>query len=382
MEDAHSKAGGARPRKAAAKQAPPETPATVEPAVTVKASGTKPSATAASRAKTPEATASDAKPKQRRTSAAAVRASTATTAVPDSTTTVSSPRTTARPAKNTRPAKDLPTEQAGNAAPAKAPARPRKAAKKAESTGQSPPIESAAIEPVHDAVPTVEAVPSAEPAADPVPTAAPIQPEPDVAVQPPIAGTLPEPDWRTEQPVPLWAWLIADPGYAPQHAAREAVRRIGPEARHWVDRMRERYPAARPDGIARLAAAEFGRAARRHGSATSAAGVLGSIGATGVIAQEQARLVLAVAAAYDFDPTARERADELLELLRLPRLNQKAMPAVGNAARLLAGVAVRRVAARLVPFGAALTGAIQGARGTDDVARRAMAHYRALAGKP
>ena len=70
--------------------------------------------------------------------------------------------------------------------------------------------------------------------------------------------------------------------------------RVGAQAREWVDRIRARYPSAGADSIVRLAATEFSRSAGRLGAATSAAGLVGSVGATGVIAQEQARLVLAV----------------------------------------------------------------------------------------
>jgi hypothetical protein len=123
--------------------------------------------------------------------------------------------------------------------------------------------------------------------------------------------------------------------------------------------MRDRYPDARPDALARLAAAECVRTARRRGALTSAAGLLGSAATTGVLARAHAHVVLTIAAAYGIDPTQPERADDLLELLRVPRLTLPTIPALAGAGRILAGFAVRRAAARLVPFGAALAGAIQ-----------------------
>ena len=158
--------------------------------------------------------------------------------------------------------------------------------------------------------------------------------------------------------VPLWARLVADPGFAAEHAAREAVDRLGPEARDWLARTRTRYPSAGRAGLARLATEESIRSARRQGAASGAAGALGSAVATGMLARGHARLVLSIAAAYGFDPTAHERGRDLLVVLRVPRLTQPA-PAV--------------------PFGAAIAGATIGARSTRDVADRAVAHYRSSA---
>jgi hypothetical protein len=69
----------------------------------------------------------------------------------------------------------------------------------------------------------------------------------------------------------------------------DAVARFGPDARDWVARTRERYPAAGPAALARLAATQ-----RR----------------------DRAWLILAVAAAYGVDPTDAARARDLRELSR------------------------------------------------------------------
>jgi hypothetical protein len=87
-------------------------------------------------------------------------------------------------------------------------------------------------------------------------------------------------------------------------------------------------------------------------------------------------LVLTIAATYGFDPTVHERARDLLHVLRAPRLTQPTAAAVRNAGRVVAGFAAQRVAARLLPWGAAVAGAVIGTRSTRDVADRAMAHYR------
>src|SRR5690606_1727256 len=99
--------------------------------------------------------------------------------------------------------------------------------------------------------------------------------------------------------IPLWAHLLADPGFAPEHAARAAVRALGPQAAAWVAAVRERYPSATPDGIARLAARELTRDARRLGAATPGGGpavlaTAGVVATAAVVGRTQARLVLTI----------------------------------------------------------------------------------------
>jgi hypothetical protein len=175
---------------------------------------------------------------------------------------------------------------------------------------------------------------------------------------------------------PLWAHLVADPGYAAEHVARDAVRRLGPDARDWAVGMRVRYPGATSDGLARLATAEIVRSARRQGAGAVFGGTAGSWAAVAVLARVQARLVLTIAAVYGLDPTADLRAREVLDLLRVPRLTQPGLTAARNGGRLIAGVALRRLAARTVPFGAAVAGALHSGRSTEAVAVRAMRAYR------
>jgi hypothetical protein len=176
----------------------------------------------------------------------------------------------------------------------------------------------------------------------------------------------------------LWAHLLADPGFAPEHVARAAIRELGPQASAWVDSTRERYPYATSDAVAQLAAGEFTRDARRMGAATSAGGLAGVLATAAVVARAQARLVLTIAAAYGVDPTAEDRALELLTLLRVPRLTEPTKTALWNLARVVAGVTVCRVAAQVMPFGAALAGAVQSNRATAGVAFRAIERYGRL----
>jgi hypothetical protein len=187
--------------------------------------------------------------------------------------------------------------------------------------------------------------------------------------------TLSAPERQPEESAPLWARVVADPGYTPEHLAREAVRRVGPDAADWVARVRHRYPDAAPQAIARLAAAEAIRTTRRVGAGGGAAGLLGTAASAGPLARTQARLVLTIAAAYGVDPTEDTRAREILDLVHAPRLTQPTADAVRNAGRLAAAVAVRRLATRATPLGAAIVGAVQSGRSTERLAARAMAHY-------
>jgi hypothetical protein len=176
--------------------------------------------------------------------------------------------------------------------------------------------------------------------------------------------------------IPLWARITAEPGYAPEHLAREAVQRLGPAARDWAIAMQARYPDATPDGLARLAVSQFTRLARRNGAATGISGPLGTLASAGVLAHAQASLVLHVAAAYGQDPTSPDRAADLLLLLKVPRRSEPLLSALADASRLASGYGLRSLAARMLPFGAALAGAVAGIRGTADVADRAVALYR------
>ncbi len=227
----------------------------------------------------------------------------------------------------------------------------------------------------------------AEPPTTPVPVETPVPFETPVPVETPAPVEVPaqiETTFTTtEMPAgpPLWTQIAADPGHIAEHFAREAVRRHGPGARDWIARARRRYPDAPSDGLARLAAHEFTRIGRRRGAATGAAGIAGFLATVGVLAQTQAALVLTIAAAYGEDPISEDRAADLLQLLRVPEPVEAPLAATRSAGWLLGAFALRRAAARLMPLGAVLAGAVQGGRSTEDVAARAIAHYRGIRGR-
>ncbi|GAA0511385.1 hypothetical protein Ade02nite_45080 [Paractinoplanes deccanensis] len=167
---------------------------------------------------------------------------------------------------------------------------------------------------------------------------------------------------NAEPPGSLWARMKADPQYAPEHLALEAVRRLGPEAAEWVRLTRADNPEITPDELADLAVKRFTTLARISGAVSGATGLPGAVLDVGVLAWNQARMVLHVAAAYDHDPSASERATDLLVLQRVHKAAQSARVALGVAAgreravRLLGGAASGPLSGAMVRLGVKLAG--------------------------
>jgi hypothetical protein len=165
-----------------------------------------------------------------------------------------------------------------------------------------------------------------------------------------------------EPPGTLWARMKADPQYAPEHLALEAVRRLGPEAADWVRTTRAGNPGITPDQLADTAIRRFTTLARLSGALSGATGLPGAVLDVGVLAWNQARMVLHIAAAYDHDPTAGDRATDLLVLQRVHKASQTARLALGVAAgreravQLFAGAAARPLSAVMLRLGLKLGG--------------------------
>ncbi len=199
--------------------------------------------------------------------------------------------------------------------------------------------------------------------------------------------------------------MKADPEYAPEHLALEAVRRLGPEARRWAERTRAEQPRLSPDAVADLAVRRFTNLARLSGAVSGATGLPGAVIDVGVLAWTQARMVLHIAAAYGLDPTAQERATDLLVLQRVHKIAETARLALGvaagreRAARLFDAAAVRplsgvmmklglklaqmagiraakRMFAKVVPGASVILGTWVNSAATKDLARRAREHFR------
>jgi hypothetical protein len=201
-------------------------------------------------------------------------------------------------------------------------------------------------------------------------------------------------------PSSLWSRMRSDPQYAPEHLALEAVRRLGPEAARWAAKA----AGEQPEALADSAVKRFTNLARISGAAAGAAGLPGAVLDTGVLAWTQARMVLHVAAAYGADPTAPERATDLLVLQRVHKAAETARLALGVAAgrerasrlfadaagRPLSGIvklgarlaqmagvhAARRIFAKVVPGAAIMLGTWANSAATKDLARRTRELYK------
>jgi hypothetical protein len=228
--------------------------------------------------------------------------------------------------------------------------------------------------------------------------------EPAAPLPLPAAGPEPEAE-TTAPPGKLWDRMRADPQYAPEHLAIEAVRRLGPEARRWAERTRAEQPEITDDALAQLAVGRFTNLARLSGAVSGATGLPGAIVDIGVLAWTQARMVLHIAAAYGLDPTGPERATDLLVLQRVHKAAETARLALGVAAgrerasrlfattgtRPLTGVimrlgfrlaqmagirAAKRMFAKIVPGAAMVLGTWVNSAATKDLAKRARDLYR------
>jgi len=213
-------------------------------------------------------------------------------------------------------------------------------------------------------------------------------------------------DPGTAMPAGLWERMKADPTYAPEHLALEAVRRLGPQARDWALRARAAQPGITPDALADQAARRFRNLARLSGAVSGAVGLPGAVVDAGVLAWTQARMVLHIAAAYGVDPVHPDRATDLLVLQKVHGAAESARLALGVAAgreqagalfarsagsppmgRLMltlgmrlarmAGVrAAKRVFAKMIPGAAIVLGTWANSSATVDLARRAVETYR------
>jgi hypothetical protein len=208
----------------------------------------------------------------------------------------------------------------------------------------------------------------------------------DAAVQP--AATVPSLRALRERPM-----------HAAEFLAMAAVAHYGPPAASSINWLRNSYPNASPEGIARVAAHRFVRQARNRGAIAGLAGPMAVVVDVASLQALHAELILHIAAAHGLDPTAPERAAELLYLQGVHESADEAHAAVEatitpakEAATLVdptrlsrpiartLGLGVLRVGARrvmqMVPGAGAVIGAIANARATSDLANRALRFYR------
>lgn len=205
-------------------------------------------------------------------------------------------------------------------------------------------------------------------------------------------------------PEGLFEHMRADPVRAPEYLALAAVERFGPEARQWITEFRRRFPHVKPGYLAMLARTRFVRLSRYSGAVAGVAGGVGAVVDFGVLAWNQARMVIYLAAIYGEDTTSRDRAAELLMLQNMHKVVGTAQTALDVAARrtppsellkhsetmrqtgslstlatalaTMVGMKMaRKGAMKLIPFAAIPLGAMANAGSTKSLADRAIAFY-------
>jgi hypothetical protein len=346
-----------RKRTAAKKAAAPKTTPT-------KAAAPK------TRAVTPEATPTNAvTPKTTPSKAATPKTATPKTATPKAITTkAATPKTITTKAATP---KTTTTKAATSTAPGAAVGKPATDASRPASPGP---------------VSTPGPVPNASPVLNPGPVATP-DPVPHPVPAKALADVLPQ--------------LLDHPEQLPELLAVSAVDVLGPGAADWASRLRESYPAASADGLARLATRRYVRLAGAGGAASAAAGLFAPLAGLATLIWTRAGLVLHLAAAYGLDPADPKRAVDLLVLTEIHPDDDSARRALSvarresadgaPALRELAGAGSRlgvplalqaggwlalRFTSRLIPGVALLAAGAAGAAGAERLAARAVTRFR------
>jgi hypothetical protein len=195
-----------------------------------------------------------------------------------------------------------------------------------------------------------------------------------------------------------WSRVAADPARTPELLALTAVQVIGPRAAGWARDVRESYPTAGPDGIARLAVRQFTRRGGVSSALAAVSGAYAPVALAGTAAYHHAELVLHVAAAYSLDPGDPARAADLLVLTRVHPGLEEAEAAIAAAVaagrsetgaattrrlgRTLAvqagGWAALRAVSRRFPGSALLVAAITSRAATETLGVRATTYYRSV----
>ncbi|WP_432824403.1 EcsC family protein [Dactylosporangium sp. CA-092794] len=205
-------------------------------------------------------------------------------------------------------------------------------------------------------------------------------------------------------PAGLWERMRADPEYAPEHLALEAVTRLGPRMAAELVKLQGQNPGAPPDALADMIIYRYVNQSRLSGAVSGAVPLAGAVLDVGVLAWTQARMVLMLAANYGADPAHPDRAVELLVLQGIHKYTQTARTALAVARgrervdallpaerpevrkvvlRLtlklaqMAGVrAVKKMAAKVIPGAAIILGGVTNGNATRDLGARAITMYR------
>jgi uncharacterized protein (DUF697 family) len=198
--------------------------------------------------------------------------------------------------------------------------------------------------------------------------------------------------------------MKADPEYAPEHLALEAVTRLGPKMVAELEKLMGQNPGAPADALANMIVYRYVNQSRLSGAVGGAVPIAGALLDVGVLAWTQARMVLMLAANYGVDPAHPDRAVDLLVLQGIHKYTQTARTALAVArgrenieallpserpemrkvlVRLalklaqMAGVrAVKKMAAKLIPGAGIILGGVTNGNATRALGGRAVTMYR------
>ncbi len=158
-------------------------------------------------------------------------------------------------------------------------------------------------------------------------------PAPDDPAEEFVATHLGPEDKPQLLPEGLFAHMRADPLHAPEYLALAAVDQFGPEAQKWVADFHREYPYVADWHLAAVTRKRFVRLSTVSGAVAGVAGGVGAVVDFGVLAWNQARMVIYLATIFGADPTDRERAAELLMLTNVHKVLGAAQTALDVAAR-------------------------------------------------
>jgi phage shock protein PspC (stress-responsive transcriptional regulator) len=111
------------------------------------------------------------------------------------------------------------------------------------------------------------------------------------------------------------------------------VEQFGPEAQEWIAEFRAQFPYVTSHHLAQVTRKRFVKLSSLSGAVAGVAGGVGAVFDFGVLAWNQARMVIYLATIYGEDPTSRDRAAELLMLQNVHKVMGTAQTALDVAAR-------------------------------------------------
>lgn len=196
-------------------------------------------------------------------------------------------------------------------------------------------------------------------------------------------------------PRALWDRIRAEPDRAPEHIALVAAERFAPAAERWAA---SRLPYDEPAAVAKTAHRKHVRLSRLEGAALGLGGAVTAAADLVALGWIQCRMVFFIAAAYGYDPHHPMRPAELLAIQQIYPTAEEARAALDGVGKRMAVQfiesrrgnddevvkrlvmyagkrVIRRGVLRVVPLVASPVAAVQNAKATAEVGKRALRFY-------